>query len=119
MTHEQTDQFIRFGRAGHRVLQRVITIARAAEVGLLIGIECRIDCEAVLEVVDAEGDGLRVSDGAEVAGDFESALVRFRYGGTQLVARNVLIGLERRYAAIGPISDGLPRIIDRKSTRLN
>ena len=82
--NQQVDQVFRVFSARIHMFQRVIAFAVTALVSLLPGIKLSIHKESVFEIVDPERDRFRVSDGTEVAGHFESALVSFLDGGAEL-----------------------------------
>ena len=63
----------------------VLGLARAL-IGLFSREELGVHEQAVLEVVDAEGDRFLKADGAEMAGDLEPAFVRRLDRGLELVA---------------------------------
>ena len=67
--------------------------------------------QPVLEVVNAERGSLVETDRAEVAGDFEPALVGFVYRGAQLGAGDVHVRLEIVGALLGPVGDGAAGVI--------
>ena len=111
MFHERFDQILPLRAVGSHVLERVETKAVAANVRFLSGIELRVHEKSVLEIVDSEFGGFFVSYGAQVSRDFEPAFVRSIDRGFQLCARDVHIGFEGRYAAIGPVFQRLPSIV--------
>ena len=80
-------------------------------VGLLAGRYLPINPQAVLEIVNAERGGLVEADGAQVAGDFEPARVRFLNRGAQLGAGDVHVRLEIMRALLGPVGDGAARVV--------
>ena len=91
--------------------QRVVSAARGAGIGLFVRGLRGILGESVLQVVDADLDRLRISDRAEMARNFETALVCLADGSAQFVTRDVRVCLERRHAAIRPKGDSLPGIL--------
>src|SRR5438045_3897434 len=80
---------------GERCLSNALS---RADVGHLVGDEIGRREEAVLQVVDAEGRGLAIGDGAEMTGELHPAFVSFVERGPELVAGDVHVRLERRGA---------------------
>jgi hypothetical protein len=108
---QQLDELLRLGAPGQGVLERVVSPARAAGVRLLVGVALGVDQEAVLEVVDAKLDRLRVAHRTEMAGHLEATAMHLLERGAELLAGDVLVGLEGGDAAVRPVGDRLPRIV--------
>jgi hypothetical protein len=85
---------------------------RGADVRLLARDVVRVGADrAVLEVIDAQRDGVVIPDGAQVRGDRCPPPVRFRDRGPELGPREVRVSLERRRARVGPVVHKFPRVI--------
>ena len=86
--------------------------ARRALVGLFAGDEFGIGKNgAMLEVVNAERDGFRPGDGAEMAGELEVVGVGGGDSGGKLRAGDVHVGLEGGHAFGGPVVDHAGSVI--------
>src|SRR5207247_9068230 len=82
-----------------------------AEVGLFGRVVLRVDEEAVLEIVDADLDGLGIGDGAEMAGDFEVVRVGGVDGGLQFGSGDVHVGLVAGGALPCPVVDEVAGVV--------
>ena len=94
MPHQRGDQPSRLGAARDCVLERVVASAVAALIRFLARVQLGVDEESVLEVVDPDLRGFRISYRAQMASNFHAMLVRLLHGGAQLLAGDVLVCLE-------------------------
>ena len=111
MADEDCDEPFRRGTAGRHMFEGEVTSAGAASIGLLVGIELGIREEAVLEIVYADLDRLRISDRTEMAGNLQATFVRFLDRGPHFFTSYMLVCLEGSDAPVRPISHSLARIL--------
>ena len=108
MLDEGVDQVLRLRSLRRHGFQSGDAFALAAHIRLLVRIKLRVYEEAVLEIIDSKLSGFLVGDRAEMACDFEVALMGLVDGSLQLGPANIHVRLERGDAAVGPIIDELP-----------
>src|SRR5262244_368567 len=111
MPDERGDEPVRLGTAGSHVQEGVVASVLAALVRFLFGVERGVFEESVLEIVDSDLRRFLVRDRAEVTRDLQTSLVRLLDSGGELLARDVLIGLERGRAVIRPECDRLTSVL--------
>ena len=81
--------------------------------GFFCGSKSVFGHEAVLEIVDAEIDGLLKRDRAQMAGDLHSALVRLVDRGFEIGTLDVGVCLDPRRALLRPVRNEAPRRLRR------
>src|SRR5215472_12857387 len=81
-----------------------------ANVWFLAGEKFGVNAEAVLEIINAEPRGFVESDGTEVAGEFQPALMGGFDGGAELGASEIVVSLERGCAVVGPEAHEVARV---------
>ena len=112
MLHEVANGFldlsalhIQFGqRGGGNLLRR-------ADVRCFARVELCVHQEAMLQVVNAQRSSLAEADGAEMPGNFNSALVSRVNRRGKFRPRDVHVSLEGRRALIRPEINGLARVV--------
>ena len=110
VSDEVADRFLGFGALDvHRGERPAGLSSLRALVRVLPGRVFGIGPPAVLQVVDTDLGGFAEADRAKMAGHLEAAFVGLLDRRPQLIARDVVVSLERRETQVRPVVDHLAR----------